>query len=164
MRNKNVSLARYTDGSTRIVGGRLGGIKVHGCSRPQGKHLVWMDEIAELRTRPIVGFIRVQHTQLVERDPDTVRRALITNGSGGHPLTRPYVWLGVIRGPAQRESAADPGLPLWARGYQIVEELDPCGDFAAVGYCRPGEEHAFKWAKDMYVELFDIPTGGCDEA
>jgi hypothetical protein len=158
-----VSLTNYTDGTILLEGSVLDGLRVLAWRPAHGQHLAWMDEcgIITLTPRPMSGFLFVNMEELAARSLDTARRAALTNAADLEQALKAWpdvplpdsVWLGVERRENYRSDRRDVGLPKWARGHRIVEADEGNGCFAALGYCRPGEESRFKVADPYYCQL-----------
>jgi hypothetical protein len=74
-----ILLVRYSHNAVRISGSILDGLDVLAWQEPQGRKLVWMDEVGGVNRSPIVGLILVRWQELLAKDLGTARRALITN-------------------------------------------------------------------------------------
>ena len=157
----DIRLIRYTNGDNRIAGGVLDGVNVLDWDKPRNRQLIWMDECGHLHCKKVAGFIQVATKDIA--DAAMAQRAAISNAydlaaclnslrEHGRVAVPESVWLGVTRKRDCKGKSSDRGLPKWARGYEIVEEQDPCGCFAALGYSDSGVgDYAF--ATEFYVEL-----------
>ena len=152
-----VSMTQYTHGIIRLDGSVIDGLDVLAWTEPFGRQLIWMDEIGELNTRAIAGFILVRWSDLAKKDMPTAQRAILTNSSDlrttlsiwpNNPAFPSEVWLGISHRRNLLEDSEDVGLPSWAWGYEVIEAIEPSGCFAALGYCSPGQEARFEIAKN----------------
>jgi hypothetical protein len=149
----------------RIQGGKLHGLQVHDLRENEGERLVWLDEVAEINTSPVIGRLKVRYLDLHGMDPAIAWRAKLTSGddpeeelsavcNGTAPTPDPeYVWLGVQHHRQAKWCEHDPELPPWANGVEVVEAEDPCGCFGAVRYATPGGEKYYDFATGYYCEL-----------
>ena len=167
----DVRIIGYTNGDDRIAGGSLDGVKVLDWKKPRNRQLIWMDEIGHLHCKKVNGLIQLATNDIA--DAALAQRAAISNAHDlaaslnslrehGRVPVPETVWLGVSRKKDSKEKSSDRGLPKWARGYEIVEEQDPCGCFAALGYSDAGVADC-SFAAEFYVELliwqFDKTAG-----
>jgi hypothetical protein len=131
----------------------------------RGERLVWLYEMGEIATSPVLGRLKVRLRDLYAIDPAIAWRAKLTssddpeaeleavrNGTGPTPDSE-YVWLGVQRHRQSKWNRHSPTLPVWANGVEIVEAEEPIGTFGAVGYATVYDQACWEWAKDYYVEL-----------
>jgi hypothetical protein len=115
-------LAFYEDDHCRVVGGRLNGLVVHDLQHPNGRRLVWYDELGDITTMPILGLLKVRFADLLAIDAAIAKNAKRTNSDDleaelAHPEPDPeFVWLGVQRCRQSKNTADDPDLPVWALG------------------------------------------------
>jgi hypothetical protein len=149
----------------QIWGSKLHGVEVHDLKETEGETLVWLDEVAEINTRPTLGRLKVRYADLTKVDAQIAWRAKLTSsddpeeelrylkGQCEQPPAPEFVWLGVEQCRQAKWTKDDPDLPPWARGVKIIEAEDPLGHFAALGYTTPGGEQYYEWAKDYYYEL-----------
>lgn len=160
-----VTITAYSDYSMRLEGSVLDGLPVLAWQPPHGRRLLWMCEIGELHVSNVAGFILMNFSDVAGRSEAVARRALLTNNQdiaktlkqweaiGGTRLpplasldSPELIWLGVRQAQNILLDADDIGLPQWACGHEIIEVEEPCGCFAALGYCRRGEEAKFQVA------------------
>jgi hypothetical protein len=160
-----VTLTADTENSMRLEGSVLDGLPVLAWQPPHGRRLLWMCEMGKLNVSKIAGFIMMNFSEVAGRSEAVARRALLTNSLdiartleqweaiGGDRLpaltslaTPELIWLGVRQCRNALMDAEDIGLPQWALGHEIIEVDEPYGCFAALGYCRRGEDAKFKVA------------------
>jgi hypothetical protein len=164
----NDILGERTGEWTRIQGSPLNGLEVHDLLETEGEQLFWLDEVAQVNVDPILGRLKVRFADLLAMHPQAARRAQLTNADDPEeylehrrdkkPAPDPeWVWLGVRNHPQSKWTAADPDLPQWALGVEIVEVEEAHGCFAALGYGQRGGEKYYQFAADYYYELLVEP-------
>jgi hypothetical protein len=175
-----VRLIRCADGSVRIAGGALDDVEVLAWQPPDGRKLVYMNEVGEINVDDITGLVLVRFADLQEFSTLIAMRAAVTNSTdlaaslaewnARRWLTAPEnVWLGVMVAPDAHYHSSDlvlserplvtTKLPEWALGHVLVEEEKPHGCFGALGYAREEQLDSYRssaegWYFTLLVDEF----------
>jgi hypothetical protein len=168
-----IHVLRMAEGEPRLVGQGVD-LEMFDWRPADGRHAVCLDGARQVSLyRPVLGYVQVNYDLLRQQFPWAARRAALTNAADLRQLVEYMalhgwdgaersalfeaqakggkVWLGVLREKDYKASAADRDLPDWARGYELFECMEPCGD-AALGYALPDDLERFRWLEE---------DGGC---